>query len=95
MNRAGKRVLERFVTIFKDYSSFRLLVEGHTHSRGRGNQKLSATKKQAERITETLRDAIPRVIVSSLGRGDDAPVSSNRNARGRKENERIDIVIFK
>ena len=94
-SRSGEQRLSDFIDVFNGYREFRLLVEGHTHSRGNSRQKLLATKTQAERVTERIRSSVSQAQVSSLGRGDDAPLASNRNARGRSKNERIDIVIFK
>ena len=68
--------LSDFIDVFNGYREFRLLVEGHTHSRGNSRQKLLATKTQAERVTERIRSSVSQAQVSSLGRGDDAPLGA-------------------
>jgi outer membrane protein OmpA-like peptidoglycan-associated protein len=72
----------------------RLLVEGHTDSRGTDefNKELSA--ERADAVTEAL---VERGVLSerlrSVGLGESYPVASNDTPAGMQQNRRVEIVV--
>ncbi|WP_428269372.1 OmpA family protein [Haliangium sp.] len=72
----------------------RIVVEGHTDSRGssRSNQRLS--RKRAEAVRRFLiSEGVPRKQISAEGKGEEVPIADNDTAEGRANNRRVEIVI--
>jgi len=72
----------------------RIVVEGHTDSRGSNklNQRLSQERADAVReylVSQGLTDQ----QVESKGMGEEQPVADNESAEGRANNRRVEIVV--
>jgi outer membrane protein OmpA-like peptidoglycan-associated protein len=69
-------------------------VIGHTDSDGTAafNQDLSARRAQAV-SSVLIQSGVSRNRIRSIGRGDDAPIASNLNAEGKRQNRRVEITI--
>lgn len=86
--------LNRLGDFMKQNPDMRLIVEGHTDSRGSDeyNQELSRSRAQA------VSDALASRGVSSgrvqvVGRGEGYPVASNDTNAGRQQNRRVEIIF--
>lgn len=97
--RSGKQtdrapdVLTDLTKLLSKYGEFRLIIEGHTTSRGSRQKKLEQSERMANEVMSYLRARLGSELkMSALGRGDYAPfLADPKNA----QNERIDIVFFK
>ena len=89
----GSTILNEVAVLISKYSDLRIIIEGHTTSYGKPQDKLSRSEKMATQVKDILlRQVGSEVQLNVLGRGDYAPITSNpKNA----QNERIDIVFFK
>jgi outer membrane protein OmpA-like peptidoglycan-associated protein len=69
-------------------------IEGHTDSRGssRYNERLSRRRANAVR-RYLIEQGVDSDRIAARGRGEDDPVASNRDAEGRAENRRVEIVV--
>jgi outer membrane protein OmpA-like peptidoglycan-associated protein len=69
-------------------------VIGHTDSDGTAafNQDLSARRAQAV-STVLIQSGVSPNRIRSIGRGEDAPIASNLNAEGKRQNRRVEITI--
>jgi outer membrane protein OmpA-like peptidoglycan-associated protein len=87
-------IMDRVAAFMKDNDGTKVVVEGHTDSRGSAeyNQQLS------ERRAEAVRDAlafrgVDRGRVEAVGRGKDLPVASNDSAAGQQQNRRVELIF--
>jgi chemotaxis protein MotB len=103
ISKAGKKVLDKVVSILKDVKDKRIQVEGHTD-----NVKIVSDLKtrfptnwelSTARATEVVRylqenGGIDPNILSATGYGEYQPVAPNTTEEGRHKNRRIEIVLL-
>jgi outer membrane protein OmpA-like peptidoglycan-associated protein len=72
----------------------RLIVEGHTDSRGApsSNEALSLSRAQAVR-SYLISEGIDSGKIEAVGHGSRMPVADNNTADGRANNRRVEIVV--
>jgi outer membrane protein OmpA-like peptidoglycan-associated protein len=87
-------VLGRLSTFLSANPQTRIMIEGHTDSRGTDeyNQALSQRRAQAVADALTAR-GVPADSVRTLGRGKAYPVASNDTPEGRQQNRRVEIIF--
>lgn len=86
--------MNRLADFMRDHPDRRLLVEGHTDSRGaeQYNQRLSMQRAYA--VTEALVErGIATDRLRPVGLGEAYPVASNETTAGRQQNRRVEIVV--
>jgi outer membrane protein OmpA-like peptidoglycan-associated protein len=86
--------MDRVASVLNERPAMRVVIEGHTDSRGSDayNQQLS------ERRAQTVADAlvgrgVARDRIETLGRGEGFPVASNATTAGQQQNRRVEIVF--
>jgi chemotaxis protein MotB len=103
VSKAGKKVLDKVVSILKDVKDKRIQIEGHTD-----NMKIVSTLRatfptnwelSTARATEVLRylqerGGIDPHLLSATGYGEYQPVTPNDTDEGRHKNRRIEIVLL-
>jgi chemotaxis protein MotB len=100
---AGKKVLDKVVSILKDVKDKRIQVEGHTDNvkivsslkkRFPTNWELSTAR--ASEVVRYLQEkgGIDPKQLSATGYGEHQPVASNKTSEGRHKNRRIEIVLL-
>lgn len=100
----GKAVLEpdNFDLLTKTFDAItifpesRIIVEGHTDSRGNDGLNLDLSRERAEVVRKYIvaNMNISPERTSSVGYGETRPVANNETTAGRTMNRRIDIVII-
>ena len=88
------RVLNQVAQLLRDYPTMRLSIEGHTDSDGSDdlNQKLSDNRASAvKEYLGTHGIALDRL--EAIGFGESKPIASNRTARGKETNRRVEFRI--
>ncbi len=102
INKDGKKVLDKVISILKDVKDKRIQVEGHTDN----VQIVSSLKKRfptnwelsTARATEVVRylqdGGIDPRILSATGYAEYMPVAPNDTDEGRHKNRRIEIVLL-
>lgn len=88
----GRSMLGELTELISRYDDLRLVVEGHTTSFGKREQKLSSSEAMANQVKQAILARSPSVKITALGRGDYAPIDSNPKSA---VNERVDIVFFR
>lgn len=78
-----------------EYEGTRVLVVGHTDSRGTDdyNQGLSERRANAAK-TYLMQQGIAADRVDAVGRGESEPLATNDTDAGRQENRRVEVAIF-
>lgn len=90
----ANRVVERLADFLDENEDFRVIVEGHTDSRGSDAYNEQLSQRRAEAVAQAL--AIRNVSndrVHAIGRGEGYPVASNETPAGRQQNRRVEIVF--
>ena len=86
--------LDRLADYLKGHPQTKVLIEGHTDSRGSDeyNDALSLRRAQAVAKALTVRGVSPDAS-STIARGKNYPVATNDTAAGRQQNRRVEIVF--
>lgn len=89
-------VLEAMNAIFKEYPNSKFVLEGHTDSDGSNalNQTLSENRAAAVR-TWLIEHGIGADRLRSVGFGETKPIASNKTAKGKAQNRRVEVKLIK
>ena len=89
-------VLQAITAILKEYPTAKFSLEGHTDSTGSDvlNQKLSEERAAAVK-NFLVENGIDASRLSSKGFGESTPVDSNKTAKGRANNRRVEVKLVK
>ena len=86
--------LNRLSTFLSSNPQTKVLIEGHTDSRGGDDYNIGLSERRARAVaTELQSRGISADQVQTLGRGKAFPVASNDTPEGRQQNRRVEIVF--
>jgi len=99
----GEDSLKKIGDIIKAYKSPKVIISGHTDSKGSEEYNMQLSKKRAESIKKWLVDKenISSEIIETAGFGETRPKVPNvnpdgsDNPEGRQKNRRVEIIIKK
>lgn len=75
-------------------ASKRIVVEGHTDSRGSDEDNLALSQRRATAVRDYLvSQGVPEDRITAVGRGETQPLATNDTSEGRANNRRVEIVI--
>ncbi len=92
----AQQKLDQIVEALKGQEDRKIRVEGFTDSTGTHDLNMDLSKRRAESVRAYLVGhgiAADRVV--SEGFGETRPVADNKNAEGRADNRRVEIVVQK
>lgn len=89
-------VLDQIVGVLNEYSNSKFTIEGHTDSTGSlaTNNRLSQERADAVRVYLVDKGISPDRLTAK-GFGPSNPIASNKNAKGRALNRRVEINLVK
>ncbi len=90
----GTANVDAFAAFLKDSPAYKASIVGHTDSTASDayNQKLS--EKRADMVKSMLiKDGVEADRLAASGKGESAPVASNKTKEGRAENRRIEVEL--
>ena len=89
-------VLQSIVGILNEYPNSKFMIEGHTDSDGSNalNQSLSENRAAAVK-NYLIENGIATARLRSTGFGETKPISSNKTAKGKAENRRVEVTLIK
>jgi outer membrane protein OmpA-like peptidoglycan-associated protein len=89
-------VLESITNILKEYPNSKFMIEGHTDSDGSNalNQTLSENRAAAVK-NYLVEKGIDTDRLKSTGFGETKPIASNRTAKGKAQNRRVEVSLIK
>ncbi len=89
-------VLQAMAAILKEYPSANFALEGHTDADGKDatNQKLSEDRAAAVK-NFLVENGIDASRLSSKGFGETMPIDSNKTAKGKANNRRVEVKLVK
>jgi len=86
--------LEQVAEALKTNPDSKILIEGHTDSRGTEASNMALSKSRAESVQAFLVSrAVPSERMTAVGLGPSRPVADNASAEGRANNRRVEIVV--
>ncbi|WP_372643605.1 OmpA family protein [Ancylomarina sp.] len=78
------------------FSESKIVIQGHTDSRGGDSLNLTLSQKRADAVKAYLMANMPdynQSNIASVGYGESKPIENNETKYGRSKNRRIDVVI--
>lgn len=85
--------LERVVSFMGDVPFAAALVEGHTDSVGADGYNLRLSERRAKAVFDYLTSrGVDPSRLSSVGKGETAPIADNANEEGRQLNRRVMLI---
>jgi outer membrane protein len=85
--------LERVVKFMGDVPFAKTMVEGHTDSVGPDAYNMSLSDRRAKAVFDYLSSrGVDPARMSSVGKGETAPIADNKTAEGRQENRRVMLI---
>jgi outer membrane protein OmpA-like peptidoglycan-associated protein len=88
-------LLDEVATAIKQHPEVkRLVIEGHTDSRGDRTFNTKLSQERAEAVSRYLVErGIERERLAAKGYGPTRPVSDNKTAKGREANRRVELMV--
>jgi len=86
--------LNRLADFMKQNPQMRIIVEGHTDSRGAESYNEELSRRRAQAVSDALASrGVTADRVQTVGRGETYPVASNDTQAGRQQNRRVEIIF--
>lgn len=95
--RPGSRgILDEAAGVLKTYPTLKLLIVGHTDSRGGHDHNVELSRKRADAVRQfMLERGVTEDRIVTRGEGPDEPIADNKTRAGRAKNRRIEFRIVK
>ena len=86
-------IVEQIIEMMKQVPNIKISVEGHTDSDGsnESNQKLSEQRAIAV-VDAIVKGGIEKSLLSSVGYGEEKPISDNSTEEGKAKNRRVELI---
>jgi outer membrane protein OmpA-like peptidoglycan-associated protein len=93
---ANEPMLRKAGEVIKSHPASAILIRGHTDAIGGDIYNLDLSQRRARNVAQWLvsNRYVEADRVKWIGLGKRFPVASNKNAKGRKKNRRVEIKIF-
>ena len=89
-------ILNRVIEILEKYSSYNVLIEGHTDDIGEEKYNLKLSERRAKAVMEYLVDnGIDEDRLSFRGMGETSPFLPNTSTENRRRNRRVEFLLIK
>lgn len=86
--------LEQVAEALKSNEESKILIEGHTDSKGSEASNMALSRSRAESVQAYLASrGIPMDRMSAIGIGPSRPVADNTSPEGRANNRRVEIIV--
>jgi len=87
-------VLQSIAAILKEYPTAKFSIEGHTDSTGNDNANMKLSKDRAAAVKNYLiENGIATDRLTSEGYGESKPIDSNKTAKGKANNRRVEVKL--
>ncbi len=99
----AEQTLDKVGSVISQFPEGKVLIEGHTDSKGSPDVNVELSKRRAQVVKEWLvkNKGIPESIITTTGFGETKPVTPNTNPdgsdnpEGRQQNRRVEITVEK
>jgi len=90
------RTIDKLAEFLEKHSERKVVIEGHTDSRGSDEYNLGLSQRRADSVRNALvANGVDPVRIQTIGMGKEYPVASNDTDAGRQQNRRVEIIISK
>jgi outer membrane protein OmpA-like peptidoglycan-associated protein len=87
-------VLGRLANFLMNNPQTKIIIEGHTDSRGTDEYNEQLSERRARSVASALVSrGVTNDSFTTVGRGKDFPVASNDTPEGRQQNRRVEIIF--
>lgn len=87
--------LAEFAESMKDLEETKILVVGHTDSKGAADYNQQLSERRAESASDYLsRQGLDSGRLTTTGKGESEPVAPNETEEGRQQNRRVEVAIY-
>jgi OOP family OmpA-OmpF porin len=95
IKKSSRKVLGKAAAVLRQYPDLRIRIEGHTDPKGKIEKNKSLSLRRAEAVKWYLVDqGIEADRIETVGLGPDRPIASNKTAKGRAKNRRIEFQLI-
>lgn len=92
----GERTVDRLAQFLNDNPDTNITIEGYTDSQGKASYNKQLSRKRAEAVLNELEKLnVARERISIEAYGEQFPIASNKEAAGRQQNRRVEVVLSK
>ena len=96
LKKEAKDSLDETVKLLNAYPANKVLIEGYSDSVGDKEKNLKLSYDRAQEVyLYFIQNGIPAERLSVVGYGQENPIASNKTAKGRAQNRRVNIIILK
>ena len=86
--------LNRLGEFMRQNPEMKVIVEGHTDSRGSDSFNQELSQRRGRSVSDALANrGITGDRVEVIGRGEAYPVASNDTSEGRQQNRRVEVIF--
>ncbi len=89
-------LMNKIIRAIKIFPNARIEISGHTDSTGADNINKSLSQARAEKVGKFLSEVgeVSAKRITAVGYGESRPLATNKSAKGRAENRRVEIKII-
>ena len=88
--------IKKFAEFLKSVPFYNVNIVGHTDNVGTKANNLALSQKRADMVKNLLvYEGVDPDRITAIGRGESQPVASNKTAKGRAKNRRIEAILIK
>ena len=96
LKKEAKDSLDEMIKLLNAYPANKVLIEGYSDSSGKEEENLKISYDRAQEVyLYFVKNGIPAERLTVVGYGSENPVASNKTAKGREKNRRVNIIILK
>lgn len=94
LKKTSNKILDEIVAILNEYPDYNMTIDGHTDNTGNAAKNLELSKQRANAVKEYfVGKGIDGGRITTDGHGDTQPKASNKTAKGRAQNRRVDMDL--
>jgi outer membrane protein OmpA-like peptidoglycan-associated protein len=87
--------LAEFAESMKDFEETKILIVGHTDSKGPADYNQQLSERRAQSASDYLdRQGLDSGRLITTGKGESEPVATNETEEGRQQNRRVEVAIY-
>jgi OmpA-OmpF porin, OOP family len=87
-------ILDQVGAVFKSNPTIKVVIEGHTDNVGKADYNLKLSDGRANSVRQALIErGVDAGRLDAIGYGQSKPIASNRTAKGRAANRRVEFKI--
>jgi outer membrane protein OmpA-like peptidoglycan-associated protein len=91
----AERDLAEFANSMEEFEETKILIVGHTDSKGSESYNQDLSERRAASAAEYLTEqGLDSSRLNTVGRGESEPVATNETAEGRQQNRRVEVAIY-